>query len=147
MDYVFSTNTFEHVQHLPEAFAELYRVLRPGGQLIASWAPLFYSPQGYRLYWACQVPYAHLLCGLEAIVTLRNARTRGSRSSATTWEQLGLNGKRFADYRSAALKAGFTLNRFDRVPVRGFSRLATLPVVGDLMTFGIECAIQKPGTA
>src|SRR5262249_5946099 len=70
-DAVFSTDTLEHVMDLDLAFAEIYRVLRPGGRFISTFGPLFYSPQGYHLYWACQVPWAHLLFGLNAICALR----------------------------------------------------------------------------
>ena len=146
-DAVFSTNTFEHVQDIHGAYAELFRVLRPGGWLIAQWAPLFYSPHGYHLYWACQVPYAHLIGGLRAVRDLRNARSRDGQSTATTWADLGLNGLRFRDYRRAAASAGFLLHRFDPQAVRGLNRLAGLPLVGDLFIFGVHCAIQKPALA
>src|SRR5262249_22411377 len=60
-DAVLSTDTFEHVMDLDLAFAEVARVLKPGGSLLTRFGPLFKSPHGYHLYWACQVPYAHLL--------------------------------------------------------------------------------------
>jgi len=52
-DAAFSTNTFEHVSNLDQAFNEILRVLRPGGSLLTRFGPLFYSPHGYHLYWAC----------------------------------------------------------------------------------------------
>lgn len=142
-DAVFSTNTFEHVQDLDQAFREIYRILRPGGLLIARWGPLFYSPQGYHLYWACQVPYAHVAFGLDAVVALRNARAPRP-LQARSWRDLGLNQKRFADYRNAAQHAGFSLERFRPVAVRSLDRLARLPVIGDLLIFGVDCRIRKP---
>src|SRR5262249_18147726 len=60
-DAVLSTDTFEHVMDLDLAFREVARVLKPGGSLLTRFGPLFKSPHGYHLYWACQVPYAHLL--------------------------------------------------------------------------------------
>lgn len=143
VDAAFSTDTFEHVQNLPAAFSELYRVLRPGGWLIASWGPLFYSPNGYHLYWACKVPYAHLIGGFESIVALRDARAPEP-TKAKTWTDMGLNQRRFTDYSRAAADSGFLMHNFARVPVRGLHRLASLPMVGDLLTFGARCAIQKP---
>jgi len=142
-DAVFSTNVFEHVMDLDGAFRELYRVLRPGGVILSRFGPLFYSPQGYHLYWACQVPYAHLVCGLDAVVALRNARCDSPRT-ASTWQDLGLNGQRYADFRRAARNAGFVLERFARIPVRGLSWFAALPAVGDLLTFGIDMKLRRP---
>jgi len=121
-DAVFSTDTFEHVMDLDAAFKELFRVLR---------------------YWACQVPYAHLLCGLDAVLALRNARCDTPRGAAT-WQSLGLNARRFRDYKGSAAAAGFTLERFERIPVRRLRWLASIHGIGDLVTFGIDCRLRRP---
>lgn len=142
-DAVFSTNVFEHVMDLDTVFGELFRVLRPGGVVLSRFGPLFFSPQGYHLYWACQVPYAHLLCGLDAVLALRNARCDTPRD-ATSWQALGLNGRRYRDYKRSASAAGFALDRFARIPVRKLRRLAAVPGVGDLVTFGIDCRLRRP---
>jgi len=142
-DAVFSTDTFEHVMDLDAAFKELFRVLRPGGVVLSRFGPLFFSPQGYHLYWACQVPYAHLLCGLDAVLALRNARCDTPRGAAT-WQSLGLNARRFRDYKGSAAAAGFTLERFERIPVRRLRWLASIHGIGDLVTFGIDCRLRRP---
>ncbi len=142
-DAVFSTNTFEHVIELDAVFRELFRVLRPGGVVLSRFGPLFFSPHGYHLYWACQVPYAHLLCGLDAVLALRNSRCDTPRE-ATSWQELGLNGYRFRKYKQSAAAAGFILERFDRIPVRGLRRLAALPGIGDFVTFGIDLRLRRP---
>src|SRR4029079_15395966 len=111
-DAALSTDTFEHVMDLPLAFKEIARVLRPGGSLLTRFGPLFRSPHGGHLYWACQVPYAHLLFGMDAIVALRERRG-GKPRKVGTWQDLGLNGKRLEDYRAAMAAAGF-----DVVPLR-----------------------------
>jgi SAM-dependent methyltransferase len=132
IDAIFSTDTFEHVQDLPAVFADLFRVLRPGGVLISRWGPLFYSPFGYHLRWACQVPYAHLVGGLDAVRALRLARAPQI-SDAHSWRELGLNQRVFADYQRAARGAGFTLARFRPLAVKGLTPLRTcLGSVGSL---------------
>lgn len=142
-DAVFSTNTFEHVMDLDRAFSELLRVLRPGGVVLSRFGPLFFSPQGYHLYWACQVPYAHLVCGLDAVLALRNARCANPRA-ATSWQALGLNGRRCRDYKRSAAAAGFRLERFERIPVRRLRWLSGIYGIGDLVTFGIDCRLRRP---
>jgi SAM-dependent methyltransferase len=142
-DTVFSTNTFEHVLNLDVAFDELFRVLRPGGALLTRFGPLFYSPFGYHLSWACAVPYAHLLFGLPAVLALREARS-GSCYSPATWQETGLNGKRYHEYRASATRAGFECRRFEALPVRNLRPLTWIPRVGDLFIFGIDAHLRKP---
>jgi SAM-dependent methyltransferase len=142
-DAVLSTDTFEHVMDLDLAFLEIARVLRPGGSLLTRFGPLFYSPQGYHFYWACQVPYAHLLFGLQPILELRNARA-GAARHAQTWRELGLNGKRFGDYLGSARRSGFDIVRFDPIAVRGATALTKLPLLKDLFIFGIDLHVRRP---
>ena len=142
-DAVFSTDTFEHVMDLGLAFSETFRVLKPAGSLLTRFGPLFYSPYGYHLYWACAVPYAHLLFGLPAIVDLRNARS-GSSSRPSTWREMGLNGRRYREYRTSAERAGFQLARFDAVAVKNLRVLTSVPRLGDLFIFGVDAHLKKP---
>jgi SAM-dependent methyltransferase len=129
--------------HLDRAFGEIFRVLRPGGRLLTSFGPLFYSPFGYHLYWACAVPYAHLLFGLPAILTLRNERAPVP-TQATTWQQMGLNGYRFDDYKAAAIRAGFEVETFEAVPVKQMRMLTRVPLLRDLFIFGVSATLRKP---
>jgi SAM-dependent methyltransferase len=142
-DAVLSTDTFEHVMDLDLAFGEIARVLKPGGSLLTRFGPLFRSPHGYHLYWACQVPYAHLIFGLDAIAAMRASRG-GSLKQPTSWRELGLNGRRFRDYLASVERAGFEVVRFRPIPVKGLKRLAALPLVGDLFIFGVDCHIRRP---
>lgn len=142
-DAVLSTDTFEHVMDLNLAFQEVARVLRPGGSLLTRFGPLFYSPHGYHLYWACQVPYAHLLFGLDAIGSIRAARG-GSHVRPASWQDLGLNGKRFDDYRRSVDAAGLDVVRFDPIAVKGLTTAAGLPVVKDWFIFGVDCHVRRP---
>jgi SAM-dependent methyltransferase len=146
VDAVFSTDCFEHVQDLPAVFRELFRVLRPGGVLIARWGPLFYAPLGYHLRWACQVPYAHVLGGLPAITALRRARRPGGDDghTAQTWGEMGLNGRVYGDYKRAARQAGFRLERFHRIAVKGLVPLTYLPWLSRFFIFGVDARLQKP---
>jgi SAM-dependent methyltransferase len=142
-DAVFSTDTFEHVMDLDLAFGEIARVLRPGGSLLTRFGPLFHSPLGYHLYWACQVPYAHLLFGLDAIAALRASRG-GSTERPASWQSLGLNAKRFDDFKASAARSGLQLVRFDPIPVKGLTVMTVIPKVKDFFIFGVDCHLTRP---
>ena len=141
-DAVFSTDTFEHVMDLGFAFREIQRVLRPGGLLVTQFGPLFYSPYGYHLRWACQVPWAHLIFGLQPVLELRN-QCAGTTMTANTWEETGLNRRRFVEFKQAAVDAGLELRRFEALPVKGVTILTKIPQVRDLFIFGIDCVARK----
>jgi SAM-dependent methyltransferase len=142
-DAVLSTDTFEHVMDLDVAFSEVARVLRPGGSLLTRFGPLFYSPHGYHLYWACQVPYAHLLFGLRAIGGMRTLRG-GSSTVPSSWRSLGLNGRRFDEYRGSVLRAGLQIVRFNALPVKRLTFMTAIPKVKDLFIFGVDCHVKRP---
>ncbi len=142
-DAVLSTDVFEHVMELDLAFREILRVLKPGGSLLTRFGPLFFSPHGYHFYWACQVPYAHVLFGLEAIARMRAARG-GSSARPQTWQDLGLNGKRFGEYYASVRRAGFEVVRFRPIAVKQLDFLARLPLLKDLFIFGIDCHVRRP---
>jgi SAM-dependent methyltransferase len=49
-DVIFSVNTFEHVNYLPLALREMFRVLKKGGQLGTYFGPLFSCSKGHHLW-------------------------------------------------------------------------------------------------
>ena len=49
-DLAFSSCAFEHIRDLPVALAEIARVLRPGGVLVTSYAPIWSCAVGHHLW-------------------------------------------------------------------------------------------------
>ena len=49
-DLAFSSCAFEHIHELPRALAEIRRVLRPGGVLVTTFAPIWSSAVGHHLW-------------------------------------------------------------------------------------------------
>lgn len=145
VDAVFSTNVFEHVMQPALMLKEIHRVLKPGGSFVSTFGPLFYSPLGYHLSWASQVPYAHLVFGLNAVIEVRNRRRDPIHPE--TWEQTGLNRITFKGFQAAAQASGLSIKKLERIPVRKLRALSQLPLLGDLLTFGIDCHLVRPEDA
>ena len=141
-DAIFSTNVFEHVMQPAAMLKEIRRVLKPGGRFISQFGPLFYSPLGYHLCWATQVPWAHLFFGFDAVIQVRN--TKRDPWWPADWEETGLNKMRFREFESAIKQAKLDVVRCKRIPVKGLHTVAKLPVIGDLLTFGIDCHLIRP---
>jgi ubiquinone/menaquinone biosynthesis C-methylase UbiE len=71
-DEIFSNSAFEHIQDLDKGLSEMFRILKPGGRLIARFGPIWSSSYGHHLwlndnktlynYWNVKLPpYCHLL--------------------------------------------------------------------------------------
>lgn len=58
-DLVYTESTIEHIQNLPDAFAELHRLLKPGGLMIHAYDPFFY-PLGGHSFGMLDAPWAHM---------------------------------------------------------------------------------------
>lgn len=59
MDVVFSASVLEHVQDLEAAFAEMYRLVKPGGAIIHNYSPYFCHDGGHALGIG-DSPWAHV---------------------------------------------------------------------------------------
>ncbi|MCX8036977.1 MAG: class I SAM-dependent methyltransferase [Candidatus Sumerlaeia bacterium] len=66
-DIVFSHGCLEHVADLDRLFAEMFRVLRPGGLLYAESEKFWASRDGSHLYDIFPAPWAHLLADAETL--------------------------------------------------------------------------------
>lgn len=74
-DLVYSFNVFEHLPDPAATFAEITRVLRPGGRAVVSFTGLRWSPHGAHLYKAIGIPYVTVL--FEEAAVLRYLRAIG----------------------------------------------------------------------
>ena len=75
-DLIFSKDVFEHVRDVENIMDEMYRVLKPGGECVIGFGPLWYSPFGdhgiLRSSIGFTLPWLHLILGKEVIVRLYN---------------------------------------------------------------------------
>ncbi len=60
-DFVYSFNTFEHVNDPTSVLAELVRICKSGGYVYLEFGPLYYSPWGLHAYSTIRIPYSQFL--------------------------------------------------------------------------------------
>ena len=101
-DFVVSTDTFEHVQNLEKSMDECFRVLKPGGMLLAVF-PQFLQPFETHLNHVTKLPFLHWFFDSKKIsekyfeiLKERGERAKwysGEKYNLETWEKLpSLNG-------------------------------------------------------
>jgi SAM-dependent methyltransferase len=74
-DLVFAVATMEHVPDVAAGFAEMARLVCPGGVIYSSAAPLWESPFGHHMSSFADHPWVHLLFDAPALVAY--ARSHG----------------------------------------------------------------------
>jgi ubiquinone/menaquinone biosynthesis C-methylase UbiE len=114
-DLLLTTDTFEHFAEPGICLAEMARVVRPGGRIVAIFGP-FGSPLGSHLYDTLFLPWCHLLfpreCLAEAIRTLAGGRATGL--SSRDREEVMNRAEEQIEYFDKELNR-MTLRRFRRI--------------------------------
>lgn len=131
-DFVFCASLIEHVPQASALLAELFRVLRTGGQGYVGFPP-FYSPAGGHQF----KPY-HLL-GERLAVRLKGD---GASSYAASHQRGGLYRRTIRAVRRQIEATGFEIvdisTRFSAL------NAARLPYLGEFLTWYVQFLVHKP---
>jgi ubiquinone/menaquinone biosynthesis C-methylase UbiE len=117
IDFIVSTDVFEHVQDLQQVLSECYRVLKKGGKLLVVF-PQFYQPLEAHLVMVTTMPALHWIFSGETIaaayVEILNERGEGAKWYAPeafplrSWEKLfALNGVSIRAFKKLISKQGW----------------------------------------
>jgi ubiquinone/menaquinone biosynthesis C-methylase UbiE len=141
IDYIFSTNVFEHVMDIPGCLDELNRILKPAGEIISYFGPLFYSPYGCHFYWAKPFPYSHLIFGRKWLTRKIN-KMRGTNTVYGSWEDMGLNRITYQKfYKEVASR--FSIKEMRPIAVMELPLVTKIPIINKFFTFGCEMHVCK----
>jgi ubiquinone/menaquinone biosynthesis C-methylase UbiE len=141
-DVLFMHNVCEHIIEVEACFAEYYRILKKGGLLMNTFAPLFYSPFGAHLIDALKMPWFHLAFGLDAVSHLRN-QYYPKPYVAKSWADHGLNRITERRYRRMVDRLGFHHERYEVACSGGLSLAAGIPLLRNLFIFRVTDVLRK----
>ena len=135
VDLIISLDAFEHFQDPDTILRRMATLLRPCGEVLSSFGPIWFHPLGGHFY--SVFPWAHLVFSEKALVRWRSLhKTDGLQSIAET----GLNRmtiRRFVDtVKRSPLKFGL----FETVPIRPLRRLHNR-LTREFTTSTVRCSL------
>jgi SAM-dependent methyltransferase len=117
-DLIVTLDSFEHFLEPAEILRIMYRLLCPGGAVMASFGPPWYHPLGGHLF--SVFPWAHLIFSEAALIRWREDR-RPDRPR--TFREAGLNQITIRQFQRLVAATPFELERLEPVPIRRVRRL------------------------
>ena len=142
-DVVLSQNSFEHYADPGSVLATMARLLRPGGLLLLSWGPPWYSPNGGHTRFFCWLPWVHLLFPERAVMAHR-AHFRDD--GATRYEDIegSLNRMTVARCERLVAASGLDVEATRRTCLERLHPLGAIPGLRELVTGHLSYALRKP---
>jgi SAM-dependent methyltransferase len=150
-DIVLSKESFEHYAD-PEAFIHvLARRVRPGGELVIGFGPLWKAFDGGHVSYVSKVPWAHLLFP-EEVVLAERGRFRPDDPPATDFTQVGVNKMTLRRFHrimtSSGLRPEFLVTNAGEHPaVKVMRQVARLRPVREYFTNNVYGIWRKPATS
>ena len=174
MDAVLSFDVLEHVQNVPAALGECYRVLRPGGLCFLVF-PGYFQPFEHHLALVTRCPGLQCLFSGQTLVHAyceildergpAAAWYRRNSSELRAWERCNtINGTTLARFRKYLQQRPWRIRHFSRKPLgsigrnaskrslykiisAGLAPLAHIPALEEVFLHRIACILEKPGDA
>jgi len=141
-DAVISLDGFEHFEDPGAVLQIMYRLLKPGGTVYASFGPTWYHPLGGHLF--SVFPWAHLMFSEPALIRWRSdLRSDG----ATRFSEVegGLNGMTIARFGRLLEGSLFVVDSFETRPIRKL-RLVHNRLTREFTTSTVRCTLKKLAT-
>jgi len=163
-DACYSLNTFEHIGNIHQAYSEIFRVLKPGGYVLADFGPIWTSYRGHHFrHWEPEFhtliePWAHLYFSrykMREMIKIKKGQLIAEEGLQYIFESDYLNRIPLSDHEMAVQQSGFlvcelnrrTVYEFIPVPtqeqVRSASAASGIPE-DDLKIDSLQLLLRKP---
>jgi SAM-dependent methyltransferase len=107
-DIVVSSSVLEHIQNLPAAFDEMYRILRTGGLMIHQYNP-FFCPNGGHALGTLDCPWGHVRLSKKEVCRYILQERSYEVEPALQWIEHDLNRVRISEMQAMLVEAGFEI--------------------------------------
>ena len=138
-DLIVSLDSFEHFTDPLGILRSMYRMLRPGGAVVASFGPTWYHPYGGHFF--SVFPYAHLVFSEAALIRWRShMRSDG----ATRFSEVagGLNQMSIRRFLDLVQHTRFATEALDLVPIRKLAMVHNR-LTREFTTAFVRCRLRR----
>lgn len=140
VDVVVCLDAFEHFSDPAEILATMFRLLKPGGCVLASFGPTWYHPLGGHLF--SVFPWSHLVFTEAALIRWRGGfKTDG----ATRFGEVagGLNQMTIGRFETLVRHSAFEAEVIEAVPIRRLAWMAN-SLTREFTTAVVRAVLRKP---
>jgi SAM-dependent methyltransferase len=138
-DLILSLDSFEHFADPLGILRGMHRMLRPGGEVVASFGPTWYHPYGGHFF--SVFPWAHLLFGETALIRWRS-HLRSDGAMRFSEVAGGLNKMSIRRFLNLVQQTRFATEELGLVPIRrlaGFHNRLTR----EFTTAFVRCRLRR----
>lgn len=141
-DVVLSQDAFEHYPDPKAVLDAMLKAVRPGGAILITCSPLWFSPRGSHMHHFTSVPWVNLIFPEPAVMAVRSFYCR---DGATTYEEVesGLNRMSLAKFERLTDRPDVTVESRRYTAVKGLNALTRIPVIRELLTNRVTVVIRK----
>ena len=139
-DVVISQNAMEHFPDPDSIVALMTRLVRPGGVMLVTFGPPWYSPFGSHMHYFCKVPWLNLLFSERTVMKVRS-RYRSDGAQRYVDVESGLNRMSLAKFERVIANAGVQAKHSQYACVKGLDFLGKIPVVRELFVNQVSCVL------
>jgi ubiquinone/menaquinone biosynthesis C-methylase UbiE len=148
-DIVLSKDSFEHYRDPDEVLAKMTRLLRPGGELVIGFGPLWKSPFGGHIWYMTKVPWAHLIFPEDIIMAERRRFRPAERATRFADVAGGLNKMTLGRFRALIEASGLECtywgtNVSAHPAVRAMNVLSRVSPLREYFTNSVYTIWRKP---
>jgi SAM-dependent methyltransferase len=133
----------EHYADPAGVLATMTRLLRPGGVLLLSWGPPWFSPNGGHTRFFCRLPWVHLLFP-EAAVMAHRARFRND--GAGRYEEIegSLNRMTVARCEQLVRQSGLVIEQRKQSCIWRLQALGLVPGLKEFVVGHVSYVLRRP---
>ena len=141
-DVVISQNAMEHFSEPEAVLQRMRQLVRPGGHILITFGPPWYSPYGSHMHFFCKVPWLNLLFRESTVMRVRSLyRADG----ATRYEDVesGLNKMSLRRFDQLLGRSQLEVEALRFRVVRGQDWLAKIPLMRELFVNHVTCTLRR----